>query len=135
MAIPTHPSLLPAARIFLQTLLDRNLIGLAPQKCAWSSSLFFVRKPTKDNIVENLPQEFQNKDAPKTRVSESGKCQERDYTSGIGPPDQTQEKRTPKRGGPKKAPKAQNEQKDTKIPDIRAILDLRAVNNKLKSRI
>ena len=158
MAIPTHNSLLPAAKKFLQTLLDRNLIGFAPQKCAWSSSLFFVRKRTEPNVVDEGDTTPDGDIEPVPRVAESAGLQK------AGSPKKTKMDRFSKkapnhpkvpemakngqngpemekngRKGPKMAkndqngPKMQeNEKKIIKPPDIRAIVDLRGVNQKLK---
>ena len=150
MAIPTHQSLLPAAKKFLQTLLDRNLIGLAPQKCAWSSSLFFVRKRRDANIVTSGDEMSPGaKMEPVPRVTENAHT--REATNG---PKNSKNKKNGHSSenapiNPKRAQNGQNSQKlaknvqnDIKMkkqeektiepPDIRAIVDLRGVNQKLK---
>ena len=147
MAIPTHPSLIPAAKKFLQTLLDRNLIGLAPQKCAWSSSLFFVRKHSDTNIVEG--RDLQPNIDPMTRVAESASARNGQKNDPIAPelakPDHFSKKvpKCPKMGknGPNYI-KSDKNGKFTKthfkapkpdISNVRAITDLRGVNSKLKT--
>ena len=146
MAIPTHPSLLPAAKSFLQTLLNRNLIGLAPQKCAWSSSLFFVRKNSEPNIVEKEACLPTNIDSP-VRVAESA------HQQGAGSPkiSKNPESAHFSKNDPKGPELVQNGKKNTKrhqisknaiksdpkpqnadFSNIRAITDLRGVNSKLK---